>query len=108
MENSFEERERLERAKKKVKSIKGFYRHLTVYLFVNAFILISRAIGMEPGEDFWRWGTFSTALFWGMGLLLHAASVFGTTIFFGSDWEERKLNEILEKNKKAKKENRWE
>ena len=82
MENSFEERERIERARKKVKSIKGFYRHLTVYLFVNAFLWVLHIINMEPGESFWQWGNFTTAFFWGMGLLLHGASVFGTNIFF--------------------------
>ena len=108
MENSFEERERIERARKKVKSIKGFYRHLTVYLFVNAFLWVLHIINMEPGESFWQWGNFTTAFFGAWGCYFMVQVFLAPTFFFGSDWEERKLKEILDKNRKTKKENRWE
>ncbi|WP_330442881.1 2TM domain-containing protein [Flavobacterium sp. C4GT6] len=108
MENTFQENLRVERARKRVKAIKGFYRHLVVYMCINAFILVMHYINMDPGQSFWEWHTFSTAIPWGIGLLLHGVSVFGRNVFFGSNWEERKINEIMEQNKKRKSENRWE
>lgn len=96
---------RYDLAYKRVKRIKGFYVHLIVYIIVNAFIVISshnrRGIG---DEVFWRWETFSTALFWGIGLTGHGLSVFGRYIFFGKNWEEKKIQELIEKEKSEK----WE
>lgn len=96
---------RLERARKRVKSIAGFYKHLSVYLLINAFLLALKYFRLDPGETFFEFGTFSTAFFWGIGLGFHALGVFGTNAFFGSDWEERKIKEIMEREKRI---NKWE
>jgi len=97
--------ERYNLAYKRVKRIKGFYVHLLVYIIVNAFIIISSSNKSLIGDQiFWRWETFSTALFWGIGLLAHGLSVFGRNIFFGSNWEEKKIQELMEKEKSEK----WE
>ncbi|MND78314.1 hypothetical protein D3C80_700250 [compost metagenome] len=97
--------ERYNLAYKRVKRIKGFYIHALVYVFVNAFIIISNFNSDAIGDDvFWRWETFSTALFWGIGLLVHGLSVFGRNIFFGQAWEERKIKELMDKEKSEK----WE
>ena len=37
MEDSFEQRQRLEKARKRVKSITGFYKLLIIYLLINGF-----------------------------------------------------------------------
>jgi hypothetical protein len=96
---------RLERARKRVKSIAGFYKHLSVYLLINVFLIAVKYFNLDVGEHFFEFGTFSTAFFWGIGLGFHAISVFGANAFFGSDWEERKINEIMEKEKRT---NKWE
>ncbi|MFV8325441.1 2TM domain-containing protein [Flavobacterium sp. ZS1P14] len=97
--------ERYTLAYKRVKRIKGFYVHLLVYFVVNAFIIISSFDrSLLDKELFWRWETFSTALFWGIGLIAHALSVFGRNIFFGPKWEEKKIQELMEKEKSEK----WE
>ncbi len=106
MENSFEEKQKLERARRKVKSIKGFYKHFAAYLFVNISLLIIRLINLGPEEDFFEWGTFTTAIIWGVGLLIHGLGVFGPNVFFGKDWEERKIKEIMDRNRNSGK--RWE
>jgi len=96
---------RYELAYKRVKRIKGFYIHALVYVFVNAFIIISSYNRSELGSEvFFRWETFSTALFWGIGLVAHGLSVFGRELFFGSDWEEKKIKEFMDKDKSQK----WE
>lgn len=38
--------------------------------------------------------------FWGIGLLIHALRVFDRFPFFGNDWEQRKIKELLEKETK--------
>jgi len=102
---NFNPDDRYELAYKRVKRIKGFYIHALVYVLVNAFIIISSFNRSEIGtEVFFRWETYSTAFFWGIGLLAHGLSVFGRDLFFGDDWEERKIKEFMEKDKNEK----WE
>lgn len=103
MENSDNlERRRFERASKKVRAISGFYKHLAVYLIVNGFLIALHYFDLDKGEAFLTFGTFSTAFFWGIGLLFHGLSVLGPNVFLGSDWEERKINEIMEREKSKK------
>ena len=59
---------------------------------------------MHNDGEFWRWENFSTALFWGIGLLAHGTSVFGSNLIFGKEWEERKIQEFMNKDKNQK----WE
>jgi cell division protein FtsW (lipid II flippase) len=99
MENQFQKDERYFAAQKRVKSIKGFYIHLTVYVFVNIFL--SFQIYLSSKNEFWRWESFSPALFWGIGLLAHGTSVFGSNLLFGKNWEERKIKELMGKDKKS-------
>lgn len=101
----FTSNERYNLAYKHVKRIKGFYSHALVYVLVNAFIIISSYNRSLFGtEVFFRWETFATALFWGIGLLAHGLSVFGRNLFFGQNWEEKKIQEFMEKDKSQK----WE
>ena len=105
MENLTEiQRHKFEKAKKRVKSIAGFYKHFTVYVLVNLFLITLRYFDLDLGEKFFTFGTFSTAFFWGIGLVFHALSVFGPGFFLGNDWEEKKIKEIMEKEKGTK----WE
>ncbi|MCI9844767.1 2TM domain-containing protein [Flavobacterium pectinovorum] len=107
----FENDESFEIAYKQVKRIKDFYSHLKVYLIVNAVIIISNLsrdfsdIRWNEG-DFFEWHTYSTAIFWGIGLAAHALSVFGRNIFFSDDWEKRKIQEYMSKQPVNK--NKWE
>jgi hypothetical protein len=92
-------------AYKRVKRIKGFYVHALVYVLVNAFIIVlDFNRNLLNQESFWDWGTFSTALFWGIALLAHGMSVFGRDIFFGKSWEKNKIKKLMEKDKTEK----WE
>ncbi|WP_099092384.1 2TM domain-containing protein [Lutibacter profundi] len=99
MENNFTEEQKYIRAKKKVKSIKGFYVHLTVYLLVNGFLLLSQALSHGGWKIFWEWQSYSTMIFWGIGILFHAFNVFGMGILLGKDWENRKIKELMDRDK---------
>ncbi len=85
------------RAKKRVDELKGFYIHLTVYIAVNAFILINIFL---RNDNFWQWGHFFSPIFWGIGLAFHASKVFSFDLIFGKGWEERKIKEYMEKDRK--------
>lgn len=93
-----------QRAVKRVKALKGFYGHLAAYLIVNLVILIvsTREEGLVEGlQDL---SNYFTAFFWGIGLVAHAAGVFMPNVLFGREWEERKIKEFMEKEKR----NSWE
>lgn len=85
------------RAKKRVEALVGFYWHLAVYIVVNVVIML--LIGFNS-STFWHFGTFATAFFWGIGLLFHFLGVFGPGFMFGPNWEKRKIDEYMEKERK--------
>lgn len=98
-------------AYRKVKRIKGFYSHLKVYIIVNVIIIISSVNRNFIGNHFevrslQDWQIYSTAFYWGIALVIHAFSVFGRDIFFGDDWEQRKIREFMAKEAQDK--NKWE
>ncbi|WP_264534641.1 2TM domain-containing protein [Flavobacterium sp. N1736] len=81
------------RAKKRVEELKGFYGNIISYCCVIPFLVFIN-LRYSPG---FQWFWFS-ALGWGFGLVMHAFKVFG----YSSDWEERKIREILEKENNKK------
>lgn len=94
MENFNENDLRYLKAKERVKKIKGFYVHATVFVMVNLFII---AGNVQSGETLSNMDNYWTAIFWGAGLLVHAATVFLPNVYLGKDWEERKTKELMDK-----------
>ena len=45
------------------------------------------------------WAAFG----WGIGVFFHALNTFKLNPFFGKDWEKRKIEELLEKDKEQEK-----
>jgi hypothetical protein len=86
------------RAKKKVDAIVGFYWHLAVYIAVNIFLIL--VIALNSNQGFASFGTYSTALFWGIGLFFHFMGVFGPNFIFGKDWENKKIEKYMKKEEK--------
>jgi hypothetical protein len=91
-------------AVKRVKKIKGFYTHLAVYVVINIALLIMKFQNLDEGESFFRLRNFSTALFWGIGLVAHCLSVFLPSFIMTNNWEEKKIKELMDKEKN----NKWE
>ena len=104
MENLNSDQIRYEVAVKRVKKLKGFYTHALVYVVINIMIVIINIQNLEPGESYFQFRNFLTAFFWGIGLLAHGLSTFLPYIILGKDWEERKIKELMEKEKA----NKWE
>ena len=66
-----EEQQRYERARARVKALKGFYTHATIYVIVNIFLFL---IDLLTGGGWWFYWPL---LGWGIGLGVHALNVFG-------------------------------
>lgn len=95
---------RLDRAIKRVKALKGFYKHLIIYVAVNSALLFIKYYQLQPDENFFEIATFSTLFYWGIGLVLHAINVFAKNNFLGNNWEERKINEYIGQDQNSKRE----
>ncbi|GIZ14416.1 2TM domain-containing protein [Capnocytophaga catalasegens] len=82
------------KAQKRVKKLKKFYNHLFSYLIINSF-LVGLNLYQNPHNPWSLWVIFG----WGIGLTSHALRVFAPDIFFGKNWEERKIRELMEQEK---------
>jgi hypothetical protein len=74
--------DRYQEAKRRVDAKKGFYVHAFFFVVLNAIFLA--AVG---------WDFLWVTVFWGLGLVLHGASVF----FSGSDWVKRWEHRAIQK-----------
>lgn len=94
---------KLERAKKRLNELKGFYWHLTAYIAVNSFITISTVMArLNDGAeilDVLDFGSFAIWFFWGIGLFFHGMKVFSYNPIFSKEWEERQIQKYIEKDR---------
>ncbi|MEY3421948.1 MAG: hypothetical protein RIR48_2248 [Bacteroidota bacterium] len=88
-----------EAAQKRVKKLKGFYIHFLVYLVVNVMIIYANYTYSKTTTSLFEFRNFSTAFWWGIGLLAHGLNVFTIDLIFGKDWEERKIRELMDRDK---------
>lgn len=79
------------KAAKRVKDLKGFYGNLTSYCLIIPFLLILNLL-TSPSHLWFYW----PMLGWGLGLTIHAVSTFG----IGKDWEEKKIQQLMEEDRK--------
>ena len=91
-----------ERARKRVKEIKGFYIHDLVYVLVNLFLILSTSIKYDSFETFFQQNQFWGIGLWGIGLFAHGLSVFLPNFILGKNWEEKKIRELMERNRNLK------
>lgn len=82
------------KAQKKVEEIKGFYGNLFSYIIVITGLAI---LNLTTGPSH-LWFIYP-ALGWGVGVAIHGMSVFNVMPFLGSGWEERKVKELMEKDR---------
>lgn len=97
-----EDQIKYEQALQRVKKIKGFYTHLVVYLVINLMLVIVNVQNLDKGESYFQFKNFQTAFFWGIGILAHGLSVFLPNMILGNNWEERKIKELMNKDKMNK------
>ena len=81
--------EAIRRARKKVREIRGFYASASMYAIVIPCLWI---FNLSMDSKIWaHWATIG----WGIGLTIHGLSVFAGRSFFGTEWEERKVEELM-------------
>ncbi len=76
--------QRYEAARQRVDAKKRFYASLLVYVVFNVIFLF------VAGWD-WLWVT----LFWGIGIVVHAWTVFGQHSGWVKGWDERQMSKEL-------------
>jgi hypothetical protein len=80
-----------------VEDIKGFYGNLIAYIVVTIGLAILNLL--TSPEYLWF---LYPALGWGFGVVVHGMAVFNAVPFLGRDWEERKIRQIMEREKQQK------
>jgi transcriptional regulator with XRE-family HTH domain len=73
-----------------VRKVKGFYIHLLQYVLL---IILLCTINLMTNPHF-LWFIFP-AMGWGIGILAHAAAIFGWFPFFAPTWEKRQVEKRL-------------
>lgn len=91
-QNIYNENMAFMRAKDRVEKLKGFYGNLISYCCVIPVLIF---INIKSGGFQWFWFPIFG---WGMGVTFHAIETFG----YGKSWEEKKIREILNKDKNTK------
>lgn len=91
-QNIYNENRAFIRAKERVEKLKGFYGNLISYCCVVPILIF---INLQSGGFQWFWFPM---LGWGMGVSFHALETFG----YGKSWEEKKIQEILNKDNNTK------
>ena len=74
------------KAKKRVEQIKGFYSNLIAYCLIIPFLIMVNYLTYWEFKWFWF-----TAIGWGIGVVIHGVMTFS----IASDWEERKIKELM-------------
>ncbi|MEO8384796.1 MAG: 2TM domain-containing protein [Betaproteobacteria bacterium] len=81
--------EAVRRAHKRVREIRGFYVSASSFAIIIPCLWI---FNLSGGGKLWaHWATIG----WGIGLTVHGLSVFAGKSFFGVEWEEKKVDEIM-------------
>lgn len=76
-------------ARKRVKEIREFYINASLYAMIIPTLWIVNALTKGP---WWaQWATVG----WGLGIVVHAFTVFADRGFFGRAWEEKKVAELM-------------
>ena len=86
------------RAKYRVERIKAFYVHVAIYLVINIALIsgLMRFGNLNNwSPQFWSLERFSTAIIWGIGIIVHAIIAFKAPKLFGYEWEQRKLEQFM-------------
>ena len=91
-------------ARKRVEKISKFYKHLATYVIVNIFLSAIFIVGdMNDGdtfsEAFLDYHNYKIWLFWGIGIVFQALNTFGVRLFFGKNWEEKKIQKYMDEQK---------
>lgn len=90
------EEEKYKRAQARVRKIKNFYSSVLTFVWVNILLLVINLLTSPHSLWFW-WVT----IIWAAVLVIQAIKTFiFHDRFLDEDWEERKIRELMDKDKK--------
>lgn len=90
-----DERDRYDRARRRVREIRAFYVHATAFVAINALLHVINLVAASGA--YWA---FWPLLGWGIGLAAHGLVTYRWTPFLGKDWEERKISELMDRERR--------
>ncbi len=97
---------KLELARVRVQKIKKYYGYLFIYV-VGMIVYISKTYFGAPLNFFpLRYLNEFVMWCWTFFIVIQTLQILFAEKLFSADWEQRKINEILEKDNHSK--NRWE
>ena len=73
-----------------VRKVKAFYAHLFQFVLIVSALAVLNAV---TSPHYWWIGW--VALFWGLGVVIHALQVFDKGPFLNGDWERREVEKYL-------------
>jgi len=92
------------RAKKRVKELKGFYRHLKIFVLINGLFYLGRSGVLHslmpdefPEESYYFDWVDANVMVWGLILLVHALYVHRNKFPFLKKWEARQIQKHMER-----------
>ncbi|MDC8003553.1 2TM domain-containing protein [Aureisphaera galaxeae] len=106
--------EKYERAKNRVKEIRGFYSHIIIFFIINTCIYVLRfyllpkwgVISDDEGFQNWlNWNTYLLPLFWAVGIAIHGIWTYRHKFVNIKKWEDRKIKEFMDEEDKETR--RW-
>jgi len=83
------------KARDRVEKIKAFYSNVLSYVIIIPFLAILNY--MTSWEHKWF---IYPMLGWGIGVIFHYFEAFGRFPFLGSNWEEKKIKELMDEENK--------
>ncbi len=92
-----DEEQAYRQARAEARAIRDFYGHLAIFVIVNIGLFIIDML--TDGGPWFYW----SLLGWGIGIAVHAVSVFAPWRDQSRQWEERKAQQILERRREGRK-----
>ena len=91
------------KAKQRVEELKKFYKHLSFFIIINAFLIGRRIYKDIDGGDtmleaFSELENYRIIFWWAVILVLHVLKIYGTSLFFSKDWEKQKIKKYMNEN----------
>ena len=91
-----------QRARHRVGQLRGFYGNLFSYVVIIAFLAVLNLL-TDPSYPWFLWA----AAGWGIGLAMHAYSTFARNGILGREWEERKIRDLMERERGVSTPHSW-
>ncbi|SNZ00516.1 2TM domain-containing protein [Flagellimonas pacifica] len=97
--------DKYEKAKKRVKELKGFYNHLKIFIIVNGVLYLLKSGWLTsfmpkgfPTESYYFDWIHSNLILWGLIVAVHALILFRHKFPFLKKWEERQIQKYMDQD----------